>query len=801
MKRKAVSGIMLMLLLVGMLALAFNLQPVKAELATTTVPDYVNDNKIILEGTGTPQWLDPHVSYYQFDYWILQNTMETLLWYNGSSATDVIPWLAESWTKINNYQYEFTLRQGIKFQDGTPFNATAVWFSFNRLLIKDGTSGSPTRPVHGSQAAWMVQQLLNFSLSSALGGSQPYDEAWVDAVLAQNFVEIVDDYKIRLNIQHPTTRVPWLLVEQWAAIVSPSSVILKDYEFHGWGTWDGDYRSYFVKTAGVGNTYFCVPEDGWKIGTGPYILESFDPTTYHWVLKKNPDYWGGPPDFELPVHTSKMIETIEYNYVENFSTRLLDLEQGRATGIAVPQDQVYSVIDRDLWVENGTAIPIIPDMTWYGPYSTFVTDWMNLCSNVTDADGNLLEFQPMADRRIRLAICHSINLTEANINIMNGMNTVATNLIPPNTAPAGAYNPAIKPPWTYNLTKAAELLIDAMNNPITEFTFYNGAPIPPGIVDNSFGPSKPRTIELYVPSGATSWQEIWTTIAENINSISIQNDLGLTFAVVPVPIGQQYTLAMEHRVYAYWGGWVADYNHVLNWLGPMYVSTMAYFAWNLWNITALDALYEDAVAADEAGDVTMLLSINDEMNAMVNDAVYYFWMFYDTDYFIRSSYLKGWYYNPALGVEYFATMYYGPTLHPVVLDGVTYYVATLSNSTLSDFAFSALDRKISFNVTGPDATIGYCNVTIPKTLLRADPYWNWTIILSGRNITADAIITENDTHTFIYFTYTHSPHHVQIIGTWAVPEFPSIASLLLSTALSLIAIVSARKRLHRKIDK
>jgi len=623
------------------------------------VPDYVTDNKIIIEGVGTPQWLDPHVSYYQFDYFILQNCVEMLLWYNGSSATDVIPMLAESWTKIDDYTYEFTLRQGIKFQDGTPFNATAVWFSFNRLLIKDGTSGSPTRPVHGSQAAWIIQQLLDFSLSSALGGSQPYDEAWVDAVLAQNFVEIVDNYKIRLNIQHPTTQLPYLLAQVWAAITSPSSVIPKDYEFHEWGTWDGDYRSYFIKTAGIGNTYFCVPEEGWDFGTGPYLLDSFDPTTYHWVLKKNPDYWGGPAGFELPIAPDNMVETIEYNYIESFSTRLLDLKQGKATRIGVPQDQVYSVIDRDQWVENGTAVSIIPGVTWYGPYSTFVTDWMNFNSNVTDAAGNLLEFQPMADWRIRLAICHAINLTEANIDIMNRMNTLATNLIPPNTAPEGAYNPDITPPWTYNLTRAAELIVDAMNNPITEFTFYNGTPIPPGVVDNSFGPDKPRTIELYVPSGATSWQKIWTAIAENLNLISIRNDTGLTFTVVPVPIGQQYTLAMEHRVYAYWGGWVADYNHVLNWLGPMYYSTMAYFAWNLWNITAIDALYDEAIEADAEGRISDLLDINDQMNTMVNDGAYYFWMFYDTDYFVYSSYLKGVYYNAALGDGmYFATMYY-----------------------------------------------------------------------------------------------------------------------------------------------
>jgi len=85
--------------------------------------------------------LDPHVSYYQFDYWILYHSAETLLWYNRESPTDIIPWLAESYTvSEDGLHYEFKLRKSITFQDGTPFNATAVWFNLNRLLIIDGTN-------------------------------------------------------------------------------------------------------------------------------------------------------------------------------------------------------------------------------------------------------------------------------------------------------------------------------------------------------------------------------------------------------------------------------------------------------------------------------------------------------------------------------------------------------------------------------------------------------------------------------------------------------------------------------------
>jgi peptide/nickel transport system substrate-binding protein len=43
------------------------------------------------------------------------------------------PWLASSWTVSSNGRvYTFKLRQGVKFHDGTPFNAAAVKFNFDR---------------------------------------------------------------------------------------------------------------------------------------------------------------------------------------------------------------------------------------------------------------------------------------------------------------------------------------------------------------------------------------------------------------------------------------------------------------------------------------------------------------------------------------------------------------------------------------------------------------------------------------------------------------------------------------------
>src|SRR5579872_7466914 len=48
-------------------------------------------------------------------------------------TTNVVPLLATSWTASKNgLAWTFNLRTGVKFSDGTPFNAKAVCFNFNR---------------------------------------------------------------------------------------------------------------------------------------------------------------------------------------------------------------------------------------------------------------------------------------------------------------------------------------------------------------------------------------------------------------------------------------------------------------------------------------------------------------------------------------------------------------------------------------------------------------------------------------------------------------------------------------------
>jgi len=131
---------------------------------------------------------------------------------------------------------------------------------------------------------------------------------------------------------------------------------------------------------------------------------------------------------------------------------------------------------------------------------------------------------------------------------------------------------------------------------------------------------------------------------------------------------------------------------------------------------------------------------------------------------------------------------------PVVLDDIIYPVALLSNSTVSRFYFSKPLKRIGLNVTGSSGTLGFCNVTIPLTLMWCDQPEEWQVTVSGNSPTYFPTPTNNGTHTFLYFTYNQSTHNVKITSIYVAPEFPAAIVLPLFIIVTLVAVTLRKKK-------
>ncbi len=79
--------------------------------------------------------IDPSISFSD-DSVVVSNAYETLVWYNPPGSAEVLsPGLATSWeSNEEGTEWTFHLREGVKFHDGTDFNAEAVKYSIDRTM-------------------------------------------------------------------------------------------------------------------------------------------------------------------------------------------------------------------------------------------------------------------------------------------------------------------------------------------------------------------------------------------------------------------------------------------------------------------------------------------------------------------------------------------------------------------------------------------------------------------------------------------------------------------------------------------
>lgn len=85
---------------------------------------------------GGPDSIDPHFTATGSHAEALKHVFDTLVW--SGDGLELQPRLAESWRAVNDTTWEFKLRKGVKFHDGSDFTAQDVKFSIERIPTVSG---------------------------------------------------------------------------------------------------------------------------------------------------------------------------------------------------------------------------------------------------------------------------------------------------------------------------------------------------------------------------------------------------------------------------------------------------------------------------------------------------------------------------------------------------------------------------------------------------------------------------------------------------------------------------------------
>ena len=212
------------------------MRPVVVALGLALAAGSASAQTLVMGVRGGPESLDPHYSALGSQAEAGKHIFDTLVW--SGDDLQIEPGLATSWKPLDEDTWEFKLREGVKFHDGSDFTAEDVKFSIERIPV---VSGPTTTTIY---------------------------------VRRVKTVEIVDPHTLHIHTDGPAATLPYDFVRLF--IVSAKAA--------------ADYSTPETSAEGFNSGKAT-------IGTGPYKLVSWEPKG-DLVLDRYDGYWRGMGPWE-----------------------------------------------------------------------------------------------------------------------------------------------------------------------------------------------------------------------------------------------------------------------------------------------------------------------------------------------------------------------------------------------------------------------------------------------------------------------------------------------------------------------
>jgi len=562
--------------------------PTPTSSSTSAVSPPVNNTLVIDDFTyPTPNLNEINtIIFSPYPDWLETVTYQTLVNFNATAEQNynqlqILPGLATSWSvSPDGTMYTMTLRQGVTFSNGDPFNAYQVWANFYVLYDASGNfstfwMGMPIFNMNGVNFGTATMNMLN-----GTGLINP-NSAQLQLMSNTNWpVYVTGPYTI---VYHTSTPFSFFLpsLTGWTGFIMDDQFIIN----HGGPGLPGNFNSYF-------NYAHIIP------GTGPYVISSTVPSSYA-VFTQWHGYWGenltdtaASNGFIDPGH----YQTIILYDKPDVTTRYLDLQNGNA--------QLVSLTSSDL--QLALASP-----------KTFGVMTLKYPAGVEYIQFNCQVF-PTNITMVRQAIVHAINYTAI---LQAGALGLGVPFMGPE-APAfkNFYDPGNFPPYQQNMALAAQDLASA--------GFPNGKGLP--------------TMDLIIVAQSTYWEmPAAQIIQQDLSQIGITvNIVVQPLSVEAAPYGSYATnLAAKNQISPFQLSWTAyspDYMAPTDYWTAFVTTFSSWGNFDIYNNSIVDNAVHTMYSSNNQTKIIQALTAAQQQ--IYNDAPYG-WLFAPETPVIANSYV------------------------------------------------------------------------------------------------------------------------------------------------------------------